>query len=223
MAGDSLIRRELCVEAIRLGRTLCELMPQEAESLGLLALMLLHDSRREARVNTQGELVPLEEQERSLWDRDGIRESLELLQKALRLAKAATYQLHATIAAVHAEAQSADETDWLQIAALYGELARIHPSAVVALNHAVAVALGEGEGWRRRGQAQQGLQFREARSRFAAVQRFGSELEVLLQQLGSFIRTRIRLRTIGQVEGGVRASGEVASQAFKGDARSHSR
>ena len=132
MAGDSLIRRELCVEAIRLGRTLCELMPQEAESLGLLALMLLHDSRREARVNTQGELVPLEEQDRSLWDRDGIRESLELLQKALRLAKAATYQLRATIAAVHAEAQSADETDWLQIAALYGELARIHPSAVAA-------------------------------------------------------------------------------------------
>ena len=83
-------------------------MPQEAESLGLLALMLLHDSRREARVNTQGELVPLEEQDRSLWDRDGIRESLELLQKALRLAKAATYQLQATIAAVHAEAQSAD-------------------------------------------------------------------------------------------------------------------
>ncbi len=143
-AGDDLIRRELCAEAIRLGRTLCELMPQEGENLGLLALMLLHDSRRDARVNSQGELVPLEEQDRSLWDRDRIREGLELVERALRLASLGPYRLQAAIAAVHAEAQTAAQTDWKQIAALYGELARIHPSPVVALNHAVAVALGEG-------------------------------------------------------------------------------
>src|SRR5208337_761488 len=94
-AGDSLIRRELCTEAIRLGRTLCELMPQEAENLGLLALMLLHDSRRDARVNQQGELVPLEEQNRSLWDRERIREGLELVERALRLARIGPYQLQA--------------------------------------------------------------------------------------------------------------------------------
>jgi RNA polymerase sigma-70 factor, ECF subfamily len=143
-AGDSLIRRELCAEAIRLGRTLGELTPREAESLGLLALMLLHDSRREARVTRQGELVPLEEQDRSLWDRGEIREGLELLEGALRLANVGPYQLQAAIAAVHAEAQTAGETDWHEIAALYRELERIHPSAVVSLNRAVAVALSEG-------------------------------------------------------------------------------
>jgi len=143
-AGDSLIRRELCTEAIRLGRTLCELMPQEAESLGLLALLLLHDSRREARVNSQGELVPLEEQDRSLWDRGRIEEGLPLVESALRLARIGPYQLQAAIAAVHVEAKTAEQTDWKQIAALYKELARVHPSGVVALNRAVAVALSEG-------------------------------------------------------------------------------
>ncbi len=118
-AGDSLIRRELCVEAIRLARTLCELMPDEAENLGLLALMLLHDSRREARVNAAGELMPLEEQDRSLWDQERIREGLELVDKALRLARLGPYQLQAAIVALHAEAPTADETDWPQIAALY--------------------------------------------------------------------------------------------------------
>ena len=145
-AGDSLIRRELCIEAIRLGRTLRELMPQEAESLGLLAMMLLHDSRREARINSQGELVPLEEQDRSLWDRDRIQEGLELVARALRLGRIGPYQLQAAIAAVHAEARTAKQTDWKQIATLYRELERVHPSAIVALNHAVAVALGEGLG-----------------------------------------------------------------------------
>jgi len=143
-SGDSLIRRELCGEAIHLGRTLVELMPQEAESLGLLALMLLHDSRRDARVNTQGELIPLEEQERSLWDRDRIQEGLELVERALRLGRIGPYQLQAAIAAVHAGAQTAEQTDWKQIAALYQELERVHPSAVVSLNHAVAVALSNG-------------------------------------------------------------------------------
>ena len=142
--GDSLIRRELCSEAIRLGRTLCELAPQEGESLALLALMLLHDSRREARVNSQGELVPLDEQDRSLWDRGQIQEGLEHVERALRLGSIGPYQLQAAIAGVHAQAKTANDTDWREIAALYNELARVHPSAVVALNHAVAVALSEG-------------------------------------------------------------------------------
>lgn len=143
-AGDYLIRRELCAEAIRLGRTLVEVMPQEAENLGLLALMLLHDSRRNARVNPQGELVPLDEQDRSLWDVERIAEGLALVESALRLGSVGPYQLQAAIAAVHAESKTTGQTDWRQIAALYQELARLHPSAIVALNHAVAVALGEG-------------------------------------------------------------------------------
>jgi RNA polymerase sigma-70 factor (ECF subfamily) len=143
-AGDNLIRRELCAEAIRLGRTLCELMPNEAESLGLLALMLLHDSRRDARVNNQGELVPLEEQDRSLWDRSRIDEGLELVEKAMKLGRIGSYQLQAAIAAVHAEAQTPEQTDWRQIEALYQALSRVHPSVIVKLNRAVAVAMGEG-------------------------------------------------------------------------------
>jgi RNA polymerase sigma-70 factor, ECF subfamily len=143
-AGDSLIRRELCAEAIRLGRTLCELMPDEPENLGLLALMLLHDSRRDARIDSEGRLVTLEEQDRSRWDQDRIKEGLELVQQALRMRRAGSYQLQAAIAAVHAEAAAADETDWPQIAALYQELLRVSPSPVVALNHAVAVAMSQG-------------------------------------------------------------------------------
>jgi RNA polymerase sigma-70 factor (ECF subfamily) len=142
--GDQLVRRELCTEAIRLGRTLCELLPDDPESLGLLALMLLHDSRRDARSNHQGELVPLEEQDRSLWRHDQIAEGKRLVERALRMRELGPYQLQAAIAAVHAEAKTADETDWPQIAALYAELARLAPSPVVALNHAVAVAMGRG-------------------------------------------------------------------------------
>ena len=143
-AGDSLIRRELCAEAIRLGRTLCELMPDEPENLGLLALMLLHDSRRDARIDSEGRLVTLEEQDRSRWDRARIKEGLELVQRALRMRRAGSYQLQSAIAAVHAEAATADETDWPQIAALYQELLRVSASPVVALNHAVAVAMSQG-------------------------------------------------------------------------------
>src|SRR5215472_14386539 len=143
-AGDGLIRAELCSEAIRLGQTLCELMPQEPESAGLLALMLLHDSRRSTRVNSEGELVPLDEQDRSRWDAGRIRECLELVEKALRLGKVGPYQLQAAVAALHASAPTAAQTDWRQIAALYGQLARIQSSAVVALNHAVAIAFSEG-------------------------------------------------------------------------------
>jgi len=143
-AGDSLVRRELCAEAIRLARTLYELLPREPEILGLLALMLLHDSRRDARVNGAGELVPLEEQDRLLWHSDQIEEGLELVEKALRMGNAGRYQLQAAIAAVHAEARTTAQTDWKQIAELYGLLARRDRSPVVALNHAVAIAMANG-------------------------------------------------------------------------------
>jgi RNA polymerase sigma-70 factor, ECF subfamily len=143
--GDSLIRRDLSAEAIRLGRLLCELVPGEPENLGLLALMLLQDSHRDARVDQDGELVTLEDQDRSLWDRSEIEEGLKLVETALQLRKrVGIYQLQAAIAAVHAEAEVADDTDWAQIAALYVELMRLTPSAVVALNHAAAVAMSEG-------------------------------------------------------------------------------
>jgi RNA polymerase sigma-70 factor, ECF subfamily len=143
-AGDALIRRELCAEAIRLGRVLCVIDPQEPEGLGLLALMLLHDSRRQARVDAAGALVTLDEQDRLLWDRAQIGEGLGLVDAALRMGRVGPYQLQAAIAALHAEAASPEDTDWRQIAALYGELARIHPSPVVQLNGAVAVGMSEG-------------------------------------------------------------------------------
>jgi RNA polymerase sigma-70 factor (ECF subfamily) len=141
--GQNLIRNDLCAEAIRLGRVLCELLPDEPENLGLLALMLLQDSRREARVNDEGELVTLEEQDRSRWDAREIEEGVQLVQRALRMRRIGSYQLQAAIAAVHAEAQTADQTDWRQIVALYEELMRITSSPIVALNHAAAVAMGE--------------------------------------------------------------------------------
>jgi len=142
-AGDRLIRSDLCAEAIQLARVLCELLPHEPENMGLLALMLLHDSRRDARVNLSGELIPLEEQDRSLWHAGQIYEGLRLVESALRAGAVGPYQLQAAIAGVHAEAKTARDTDWRQIAALYQELARRHPSAVVWLNHAVAVAMSE--------------------------------------------------------------------------------
>jgi RNA polymerase sigma-70 factor (ECF subfamily) len=143
-AGDALVRRELCAEAIRLARTLCELMPNEPENLGLLALMLLHDSRRDARVNAAGELVPLEEQNRSAWHAAQIEEGLQLVEKSLRMGRVGPYQLQAAIAAVHAQAKTAEQTDWNQIAALYALLSRTMGSPVIALNHAVAVAMSRG-------------------------------------------------------------------------------
>ena len=142
-SGDQLVRRNLCAEAIRLGRILCELLPDDAENLGLLALMLLHDSRRDARLDN-GELVTLEDQNRSLWDRQQIAEGLRLVEKALRVGPVGPYQLQSAIAALHAEAKPPKETDWLQIARLYERLLGFNGSTVVALNHAVAVAMGEG-------------------------------------------------------------------------------
>jgi len=143
-AGESLVRNDLCAEAIRLGRVLCELLPSEPENLGLLALMLLQDSRRRARVNEAGELVTLEEQDRSLWDRVEIDEGVRLLQRVLTLGAVGKYQLQAAIAAVHCEARTAAETDWRQIVALYQELMRTSASPVVALNYAAAVAMADG-------------------------------------------------------------------------------
>jgi RNA polymerase sigma-70 factor, ECF subfamily len=142
-SGDALVRRELCNEAIRLGRLLRSLLPDAGEAAGLLALMLLHDARRAARVDTSGDLVTLEEQDRSLWDRGQIAEGQALAETALRRSGAGFYALQAAIATLHAQAARAEETDWPQIAALYTLLLRLHPSPVVALNHAAAVAMGE--------------------------------------------------------------------------------
>jgi RNA polymerase sigma-70 factor, ECF subfamily len=143
-AGDELIRKELCAEAIRLGRLLAELMPDEPETLGLLSLMLLQDSRRAARVDSTGELVTLEDQDRRLWDTAAIEEACKVLDNAVRLRRPGPYQLQAAIGACHAQAPTADETDWGGIAVLYGRLSELAPTPVVLLNRAVAVAMAEG-------------------------------------------------------------------------------
>jgi RNA polymerase sigma-70 factor (ECF subfamily) len=143
-SGDRLIRRELCAEAIRLTRVLGSLMPDEPEVLGLLALMLLHDARREARTGPDGALVLLEDQDRGRWDRAKVDEGRELLERALRMHRVGPNQLQAAIAALHDDAATPDETDWAQIAALYGALGRIAPSPVIELNRAVAVAMAAG-------------------------------------------------------------------------------
>ena len=142
-SGDSLLRRELCAEAIRLARTLFELMPHNPENMALLALMLLHDSRRDARSTGDGQLIPLEEQDRSLWHQDQIEEGVRLVERALGRRNVGPYQLQGAIAAIHAEARTADQTDWKQIAALYAILSTTQASPIVALNHAVAVAMSE--------------------------------------------------------------------------------
>ncbi|MBV8842075.1 MAG: sigma-70 family RNA polymerase sigma factor [Bryobacterales bacterium] len=139
-SGTELVRTELCAEAIRLARVLCELLPGDAENIGLLALLLLQNSRRDARV-ANGKLVTLEEQDRTRWDRAAIAEGTALIHKALGFGRPGPYQLQAAIAALHAEAATAETTDWPQIAALYGRLLEFNPSPVVALNHAVAVAM----------------------------------------------------------------------------------
>ena len=143
-AGDALVRADLCEEAIRLAKLLVLLMPDEAEVLGLLGLMLLQDSRRGARTGADGELILLEAQDRSLWDHARIAEGERVLERALSFRRPGPYQLQAAIAALHAQAETAAETDWAQIEALYGELERATASPVVALNRAVAVAMSEG-------------------------------------------------------------------------------
>jgi RNA polymerase sigma-70 factor, ECF subfamily len=177
--GQSLIRNDLCAEAIRLGRVLCELLANDPENMGLLALMLLQDSRREARVNDRGELVTLEEQDRSRWDATEIAEGVRLVQEALLLHRVGSYQLQAAIAAVHAEAKHADDTDWRQIVALYGELMRVTSSPVVALNYAAAVAMSEGP--------ERGLDLLEAAGAGGALEKyylFHASRADLLRRLG---------------------------------------
>jgi len=142
--GDTLTRHELCGEAIRLCRVLVALLPQGTEARGLLALMLLHDSRRETRLNAAGELVLLDEQDRARWDQEKIHEGMAVLDEALALHDPGPYQVQAAISALHAEAPTAEATDWRQIAALYGTLATMTPSVVVEVNRAVAVAMAWG-------------------------------------------------------------------------------
>jgi RNA polymerase sigma-70 factor (ECF subfamily) len=143
-AGADLLRPDLCAEGIRLARLLARLMPGEPETLGLLALMLLQDSRRAARMDDDGELVTLEDQDRTRWDRAEIDEGRQVLDTALRRGAAGPYQLQAAIAARHASAASAADTDWRAIARLYGELAAVTRSPVVELNRAVAVGMADG-------------------------------------------------------------------------------
>jgi RNA polymerase sigma-70 factor (ECF subfamily) len=142
--GADLVRVALSDEAIRLARTLVALMPDEPEAAGLLALMLLHDARRATRVDAEGELVPLERQDRSRWDRATINEATARLDAALRRGRPGPYQIQAAIAACHATATTAGATDWNEIAALYDQLARVVPTPVVALNRAVAIAMRDG-------------------------------------------------------------------------------
>jgi RNA polymerase sigma-70 factor (ECF subfamily) len=149
-SGNELMRWELCDEAIRLARVLTMLLTQESllsavpESLGLLALLLLHDSRRRARIGSVGELVLLEEQDRSLWNQDEIQEGLAILEQALYMRRAGPYQIQAAISALHAQAKRSEDTDWTQIAALYRGLLRMTPSPVIELNRVVAVAMADG-------------------------------------------------------------------------------
>ncbi len=142
--GDSLLRKELSTEAIRLGRLVCSLMPDAPEVLGLTALMLLHDSRRAARVSSSGELVTLEEQDRTCWDRDQILDGLSCLDRAMRSNRPGPYQIQAAIAALHARAASAETTDWSQIVKLYDGLLGLTGSPVVALNRAAALGMAQG-------------------------------------------------------------------------------
>ncbi len=139
-AGESPLRRDLSTEAIHLARLLAALLPDEPEALGLLALLLLHDARRDARLAADGTFVPLDEQDRSRWDRGAIAEGVGLLRRAAAMRRPGPYQTQAAISAAHAESASGDATDWRTIAWLYGELERMRPSAVVSLNRAVAVA-----------------------------------------------------------------------------------
>lgn len=140
-SGDTLFQGELCSEAIRLTRLVCQLIPDEPEPLGMLALMLLHDARREARVNARQELVLLADQDRALWDHQQIAEGLALVEVALRHHRPGPYQIQAAIAALHVEPVTAADTDWQQIAILYHELSRFLTNPIVSLNHAVAVAM----------------------------------------------------------------------------------
>ncbi len=143
-SGDETIRRDLVVEAIRLTRLIGELLPEEPEIFGLLGLMLIQASRRNSRITDDGDLIPLDEQDRSKWDHELIREGSEMTHQALLTRRIGAYTLQAAISAVHAEATTYEETDWEQIVGLYDALLRVEPSPVIELNRAVAVAMHEG-------------------------------------------------------------------------------
>lgn len=177
--GEAVIRFELCRVAIGLARTLCRLFPAEPEVLSLLALMLLTHARSAARFTHSGEIVLLDRQDRSLWDREAIIEGQTLLDKALRHRRPGPYQVQAAIAALHCEAQSGEQTDWAQIALLYLTLERLQPSPVVTLNRAVAVANAQG--------SQKGLEMLDAiagRRELHRYPEFHSARGVLLERLG---------------------------------------
>ena len=143
-SGDSLVRRELSAEAIRLGRLVAALMSDEPEVLGLLALMLLHDARRDARMSASGELILLEDQDRASWDSARIDEGRALMNRALGMGRPGPYQIQASIASLHDDAVTSAQTDWAQIASLYRTLIQMHPSPVVELNLAAAIAMRDG-------------------------------------------------------------------------------
>ena len=180
-----LIRPDLCAEAIRLARVVVELMPNEPEAIGLLALTLLHDARRATRISDDGSIVPLEEQDRSLWNGAAIAEGLQHLDAALALHARGPYQLQAAIAALHARAERAQDTDWKQIAALYGGLLREQPDPVVELNAAVALAMAEGpaQGLLRIAQL-------EERSELAGYYLLPAAKADLLRRIGEFAEAR---------------------------------
>ena len=174
-AGTRLVDAELCAEAIRLGRLLDELLPMHPAILGLLALMLLHDARRQARVSQAGDVILLEDQDRTLWDRSKIAEGLALVDRALSLpAPVSPYAVQAAIAALHVRAQKKEDTDWPQIVGLYEVLLRLQPSPVIELNHAVAVSMVDGaaraldllDSLRARGQVSEYHLLHAARGRF---------------------------------------------------------
>jgi RNA polymerase sigma-70 factor, ECF subfamily len=183
-AGDGgLLRPALCDEALRLGRLLAALMPDEAEALGLVALMVLHDSRRFARVGQAGELVLLAAQDRSLWDRAAIAEGVGLLERALAMRRPGPYQLQAAIAALHAQAGTPDATDWAQIAGLYAQLFALMPSPVVALNQAVAVA--------ETGRVAEGLAMIDAVAGLDRYHHMWSARADMLRRLGRDVEARV--------------------------------
>lgn len=177
--GTTLLRRELCGEAIRLGRMLCELLPGDPENLGLLALMLFHDARRAARVDDHGSLVSLDEQDRSRWDRQQIDEGMVVLARALQSPTRHQYVLEAAIAGTHARARTPEDTDWAGIEGLYRRLMVVSTSPVIALNHAVAVAMSRG--------LEEGLRLLEALAaggELAGYRAFYTTRAELLRRLG---------------------------------------
>ena len=183
-SGTELVRGDLIAEAIRLTDIVVRLMPDEPEALGLLALMLLHDARREARIGSDGDLVLLEDQDRSMWDRAKIVQGQEILDRALRRKRPGPYQIQAAIAALHGEAAEAAATDWRQIAMLYSQLARHNPSPIVELNRSVAVAMfhGPAAGLRLMDDVEDGLD---------SYQHFHSARGDLLRRLGRTAEARV--------------------------------